>query len=101
VTAPDSALVVRRAAEWAFRNRRTGGITVAQWPNIPLAVFLAVTVALRLAHPAGSIGSAGRIIAGVALAVWALDEVIRGVNPFRRLLGAVVLGALIAGLALR
>jgi hypothetical protein len=87
--------------DWAFRNRRTGAITVAQWPNIPLAVFLAVTVALRLAHPTGTIGSAGRVIAAVALAVWAVDEVVRGVNPFRRLLGAVVLGALVAGLALR
>jgi hypothetical protein len=88
-------------ADWVFRNRRTGAITVAQWPNIPLGVFLAVTVALRLAHPTGTIGSAGRIIAAVALAVWAVDEVVRGVNPFRRFLGAVVLGALVAGLALR
>jgi hypothetical protein len=101
MTAPDDPGVLRRTAEWAFRNRRTGAITVAQWPNIPLAVFLALTIALRLAHPAGTIGNAGRIIAGVALAVWALDEVIRGVNPFRRILGAVVLGALIAGLTLR
>jgi hypothetical protein len=27
----------------------------------------------------------------VALVVWALDELVRGVNPFRRLLGAGVL----------
>lgn len=27
-----------------------------------------------------------------ALVVWALDELVRGVNPFRRLLGAIVLG---------
>jgi hypothetical protein len=37
----------------------------------------------------------------LALLVWALDEVARGVNPFRRMLGVVVLGAAIAGLALR
>lgn len=27
-----------------------------------------------------------------ALVVWALDELVRGATPFRRLLGAVVLG---------
>jgi hypothetical protein len=101
MTAPEHAGVVRRLADWAFRNRRTGAITVAQWPNIPLAVFLAATVVLRLLHPSGTVGSAGRIVAAVALIVWALDEIVRGVNPFRRLLGAVVLGALITGLALR
>ena len=100
MTAPEPAGRVRRMADWVFRNRRTGAITVAQWPNIPLGVFLVVTVALRLAHPTGTIGSAGRIIGGVALAVWAVDEMVRGVNPFRRFLGAVVLGALVAGLAL-
>jgi type IV secretory pathway VirB2 component (pilin) len=31
------------------------------------------------------------IVATIALAVWAADELIRGVNPFRRVLGAVVL----------
>jgi hypothetical protein len=30
-------------------------------------------------------------VATGAIVVWALDEVIRGVNPWRRLLGAVVL----------
>ena len=42
-----------------------------------------------------------RVVAGLALLVWTLDEVARGVNPFRRMLGVVVLGAAIAGLALR
>jgi hypothetical protein len=92
---------IRRAANWTFRNRRTGAITVAQWPNAPLVIFGAITVALRSLHPSGGIATAGRVVAGLALLVWALDEVVRGVNPFRRMLGAVVLGATIAGLALR
>jgi hypothetical protein len=28
-----------------------------------------------------------------ALVVWALDEVVRGASPFRRILGAVILAA--------
>jgi hypothetical protein len=31
-----------------------------------------------------------------ALIVWALDELVRGVNPFRRVLGAVVLAVELA-----
>ena len=92
---------IRRVANWTFRNRQTGAITVAQWPNAPLVIFGVVTVALRSLHPSGGIGTAGRVVAGLALLVWALDEVARGVNPFRRMLGVVVLGAVIAGLALR
>jgi hypothetical protein len=30
--------------------------------------------------------------------VWALDELLRGTSPFRRVLGAVVLGAQLAAL---
>jgi hypothetical protein len=92
---------IRRAANWTFRNRRTGAITVAQRPNVALALFLVATIGLRLFHLAGGIGTVGRIVADVAIVLWALDELIRGVNPFRRLLGAVVLAAVIAGVALR
>ena len=33
-----------------------------------------------------------------ALGWWATDELVRGVNPFRRILGAVVLGSAVASL---
>jgi hypothetical protein len=36
-----------------------------------------------------------------ALLVWALDELVRGASPFRRLLGGVVLTAQLASLVLR
>ena len=32
-----------------------------------------------------------KVVGGVSLAIWALDEVGRGVNPWRRCLGASVL----------
>jgi len=72
---------------WIFRSRQTGQVTVAQLPNLALWIFLA-TVTLRRVLPAGTwVGSALRWIAAVVLAWWALDEVFRGVNPWRRLLG--------------
>ena len=44
----------------------------------------------------GGLGTALKIIGRGALLVWAADELVRGVNPFRRMLGAVVLAATIA-----
>ena len=82
--------------EWLLRDPRTGAITIAQFPNAPLWIFLAATVVGRVAPglmagqlaPGGpAVGSAVDWIGEGALAWWALDEVIRGVNPWRRLLG--------------
>ncbi len=82
----------RRAARWLFVNRRRGGITVVQWPNIPLAAYIVASVVPRVVHLHDTVHSVVRTIGVVALIVWALDEVWRGVNPFRRLLGGVILG---------
>ena len=79
-----------------FLNRRTGGITVAQWPNISLSVFIILSIALRFIHPAGTNETVLRVLADGALIVWGVDELVRGVNPFRRILGFVVLLATIA-----
>ena len=84
--------------EWMFRNRQTGEITIGQTPNIPLVVFAVAWVLSRIWDPGGSVGTGLDVVAFAALAIWAGDELIRGVNPFRRLLGAVVLGGLVAQL---
>jgi hypothetical protein len=39
------------------------------------------------------------VLAAASIAVWAADEILRGVNPFRRLLGGAVLGWLAYRLA--
>ena len=90
-----------RSLAWLFRNRRTGAITVAQWPNLPLAVFIAAEIAERVARSDGRTQTVLDVVATVALLLWALDEIVRGVNPFRRILGAVVLGVTIATLVFR
>ena len=84
--------------DWLFRNRTTGRITIAQAPNVPLAVFLVAVVVRWLAHPSGGLGTAVDVVALVALVVWAGDEVIRGVNPWRRILGGGVLVYTVVGL---
>jgi hypothetical protein len=82
---------VRRLLLWCFRNRETGAITVAQTPNLALSAFLVATAILWLMHPTGAISTAAKVVATGSLIVWALDEVVRGVNPWRRFLGVAVL----------
>jgi hypothetical protein len=84
------------AVDWLFRNRHTGRITIAQWPNLSLGVWIAATVADRLTDPRGGARTTLELLSTGALLWWAGDEIVRGVNPWRRILGAAVLGAQVA-----
>lgn len=84
--------------DWLLRDRTTGRIVVAQWPNLSLGLFLGARLADRLLDPAGTAGTVLAATGTLALLWWAADELLRGVNPFRRLLGAVVLTATLASL---
>jgi hypothetical protein len=90
----------RRVVRWMFVNRRTGGITVAQWPNIALSLFIALAIAQRLHIAQGTPQTSLRLISVVAILVWAAGELIHGVNPSRRVLGLGVLLATISGFSL-
>ena len=92
---------MRRFLDWAFRDRRTGAIVIGQWPNAPLWLFAAASVAEWLLETVAPgmppwLFAGLRIVSLLALAVWAIDEIVRGVNPWRRFLG----GAVLVGLAL-
>ena len=90
---------MRGAFDWLFRNRRTGGITIGQFPNAPLLIWIATSVARLLLDPKGDVADALGIVGTLALIWWSIDEIARGVNPFRRMLGAVVLGGTVLRLA--
>lgn len=85
-----------RLVDWFFRDRATGAIVVGQWPNLPLWVFglsaglMWIVDATALAVPAWTV-LVLQVVSVASLAWWALDEVIRGVNPWRRCLGGGVL----------
>lgn len=79
-----------RFLDWWIRDKDTGRIVLFQIPNPPLWVFFA-SYALRWFTGDRLDSQLGNVGMG-ALIVWGLDELIRGVNPFRRLLGAIVLG---------
>jgi len=80
---------------WWLRDGSSGRLVLAQWPNAALWVWIA---ALLLTWT-GLLASHSAALSGVgrgALIVWALEELVRGVNPFRRVLGAVVLAVELA-----
>jgi hypothetical protein len=77
--------------DWLFRSRVTGRITVAQLPNAALLVWLAAALMQRFWEPRVGGQDVLRWVSTGALVVWAGGEVLRGVNPFRRMLGAVAL----------
>ncbi len=77
---------------WWFENRQTGELTIAQFPNWPLFAIGAATLA-RLVTAEGSAANDGASVLVTALWLyWGGDELVRGVNPWRRLLGILVIG---------
>ena len=92
------ALGDNERVDWLFRNRQTGEITIGQVPNLPLVVF-AVALAVRwIFSPSGTVGALVAFVGTIALIWWALDELVRGVNPWRRILGGTVLVIQLAAL---
>ena len=93
---PDSVRLT--SAAWWFRSS-DGRLTLWQLPNPALCVWLVTLVLGRFDLSAEHTTAVDGVRHG-ALLVWALDEVVRGASPFRRLLGAVVLAAQLASLVL-
>lgn len=81
----------RSAFRWWFEDRRTGRLVFGQAPNATLLLFVAASGARVLASAREPAGAAVRLVQVGALGVWAADELLRGVNPFRRAGGAAVL----------
>ncbi len=81
---------MRRFLRWFFENRQTGEITIAQMPNLALWIAIGAGTLLLVSPPPGNPGVALEVLYKGALLFWAVDEIFRGVNPWRRCLGAAV-----------
>lgn len=79
---------------WLFEDRRTGRIVIGQTPNLLLLIFLAATAARWIGPSRGAVATTIRVTQAGSLFLWALDELVRGVNPFRRIGGAVVIATM-------
>jgi hypothetical protein len=89
---------VRRAFNWVFRSRVDDRIVIVQRPNLSLWIFL-VCRAVRAFVDAGTQPAmSAQVAATFAIVWWAADELVRGVNPWRRFLGTSVLAAQIVAL---
>ena len=80
-----------RVIDWLFRSRATGKLVIVQVPNVPLVIFFVAAAVRWLLDPTGTLRGVLDVVATVGLAWWAIDELVRGVNPWRRALGGVVL----------
>ncbi len=83
--------------DWWFRDRRTGRLVFVQLPNVPLLLWISTLLARRFVETGSGawtlLGWAGSLLLGW----WAIDELVRGVNPSRRLLGLTVLVVVTVG----
>lgn len=77
-----------------FRDDR-GNLAVVQWPNLPILVWAAAAL-LKQLPLSDRLAAAADIIAFGTLFTWAWMELFQGVNYFRRFLGLVVLGLILA-----
>lgn len=81
--------------DWFFRDRRTGRVVLVQRPNALLSVLVGTVLAWLVLRWAWNPSGAGKVVldgllwAGVL--PWAFDEILRGVNPYRRVLGVASL----------
>jgi hypothetical protein len=82
--------MLRCALLWLFQNRKTGAITIAQAPNLALWTVIVAGGLIWGFRPTGRLHIAFEIVFYGALLFWGLDEVFRGVNPWRRCLGVGV-----------
>lgn len=86
------------AFRWCFEDRRTGRITIAQFPNWPLMAIALAWVVRWFVAEGSSVADTATVAIVCLWLFWGADELVRGVNPWRRLLGAGVIAWQIAGL---
>jgi hypothetical protein len=79
-----------RILEWFFRNRETGAITIAQAPSLVLWIVIVAGIVLWIWPWTGEVSMVLTVVFKGGLLIWAADEIVRGVNPWRRCLGAAV-----------
>jgi hypothetical protein len=81
------------------RDYKIRGYTVGQSPNQPLWVALAALVVSWVSDGGGTVNDTARAVLYVALTVWAYEEATRGVNGFRKGVGAVALVLIVVAIA--
>jgi hypothetical protein len=71
---------------------------LVQFPNVPLIVAFVSGVAAAMMHGVGHRDAAA--VSYIAMAIWAYEELVDGVNWFRHLLGLVYIVSTVMHLAM-
>jgi hypothetical protein len=77
-------------------NEQKKNFVIFQFPNLYLWVMIISWPFSRFAT--GLVQSVSRTVFITATIIWSYEEIVHGVNWFRKLLGAVVLGLTVVGL---
>lgn len=77
-----------------FWKDKDGHVVVWHRPNAPLVIWLVCAIIVHFLD-AGKPKDVLSLIGLVALVIWALLEIFKGDSPLRRVLGGVVLAALV------
>lgn len=85
--------------DWWFRDRTTGRLVAVQTPNVPILLWMGTVVARWFVDRDTSGYTALEWAGSLTLGWWAIDELVRGVNPFRRSLGLVGVVVVVLGIA--
>ena len=92
---------LRAVFDWFFRDRRTGRILVAHVPNLAILLWMATVLARQFTVQGTTADTLLEWAGSVSLGWWAVDEVVRGVNPWRRVLGLVGCTVVVVGVISR
>ena len=86
---------------WVRRVMRSGwprGFPIVQFPNVALLTAFASGLVAARVHGVGHNDAAA--VSYLAMAIWAYEELVHGVNWFRHLLGLVYIVSTVTHLAL-
>ena len=92
---------LRSIFDWFFRDRRTGRILIAHVPNLPIVLWMATVLAGQFTEQGTTADTLLEWAGTLTLGWWAIDELVRGVNPWRRVLGLAGCIAVAAGVISR
>jgi hypothetical protein len=80
----------------SFFKDKEGNLAIIAWPNVPI-IGWAIFKLIALLVTKGRIHNGSEQLSMALLYTWAYLEITSGVNYFRRLLGLIVLSALVVG----
>lgn len=81
--------MIKKLINWLFITK-DGKVVIGQFPNIPIIIWL-ISLIINYLVSNDKISLVISIVGTLSLVYWALLEITKGLNGFRRLLGLVIL----------